>query len=98
MELIAALIVWAYGIFEYRCVNTNSKALHAQDEDITLLKINMLRNDATHFNGKFNQKDVARQIFVRLFVPVARFFSDWIGMSDLTIRELHYISPTILIN
>lgn len=79
MELIAALIVWAYGIFEYRCVNTNSKALHAQDEDITLLKINMLRNDATHFNGKFNQKDVARQIFVRFFVPLARFFSEWIG-------------------
>lgn len=34
----------------------------------------MLRNDATHFNGKFNQKDVARQIIVRFFVPVARFF------------------------
>lgn len=58
----------------------------------------MLRNDATHFNGKFNQKDVARQIFVRFFVPLARFFSDWIGVSDLIIRELHYISPTILIN
>lgn len=68
------------GYLNIRCVNTNSKALHAQDEDITLLKINMLRNDATHFNGKFNQKDVARQIFVRFFVPPARFFSDWIGI------------------
>lgn len=26
------------------------------------------------------------------------FFSEWIGGSDLTIREVHYISPTILIN
>ena len=37
----------------------------------------MLRNDATHFNGKFNQKDVARQMFVKLFLClfcVARFF------------------------
>lgn len=56
MELIAALIVWAYGIFEYRCVNTNSKALHTQDEDITLLKIKMLRNDATHFIANLIKK------------------------------------------
>ena len=79
MELIAALIVWAYGIFEYRCVNTNSKALHAQDEDITLLKINMLRNDATHFNGKFNQKDVARQIFVRFLCLSQGFLVSGLG-------------------
>ena len=79
MELITALIVWAYGIFEYRWVNTNSKALHAQDEDITLLKFNMLRNDATHFNGKFNQKDVARQIFVRFFVSLASFLVSGFG-------------------
>ena len=56
MELIAALIVWAYGIFEYRCVNTNSKVLHTQDEDITLLKIKMLRNDATHFIANLIKK------------------------------------------
>lgn len=41
----------------------------------------MLRNDATHFNGKFNQKDVARQIFVRFFVPVARFLVSGLGVS-----------------
>lgn len=47
----------------------------------------MLRNDATHFNGKFNQKDVARQIFVRFFVPVARFLVS--GLGDVWFEEMY---------
>ena len=39
----------------------------------------MLRNDATHFNGKFNQKDVARQIFVRFLCLSQGFLVSGLG-------------------
>ena len=41
----------------------------------------MLRNDATHFNGKFNQKDVARQIFVRFLCLSQGFLVSGLGVS-----------------